>query len=718
MEKIIPRFQKITIAVIICLIAVITVLSGRCIPSAFADTDIVTAYEYTNVYDDLVGSTIGGKPFDVADFPHDEKGSPQIISFIEFGYSYYSNKQDDYGLYIYVYNPQDIAFDLKVRNAINMTYGDIDDYINYPLSFLNYSKQKGYEGRFYKFRIELTSAQKRGMLKDLNSDSRTYQVVGFQLSYKNKLTDYECAQKYTYSGFALGYGSELAESDTLSCKVDGFDRYLTLDVRSTVWRSTSSSKGKDYSNQLNSVYFSVPDKYFDEYGRLQEIKAEWWEYQTDWVVVTTSTTLYNYMKKNMGRKYFTLNESGKHVNNFDSDAPYGLFGWDCITPSTSDSSSNGRYTYGYSLDRMKSGVASWVKNDSAAFYYAFFTDKSITKANVHSKTLTDWIYTYKDKYSVTGFLDCKNANTIPAELFTNIVDSGRKRGHQVVKVDANDSYGLLSYGDKHGFWDSVSDFGFWNTVLGKVPTDKSIQISEPIMPLKKNLYDDLEKSVYSKMFYIGSDDVDEFDEYIHKSWNKKETPVLFRFAVTDYYRAYGNALGRDGSSYASYKKTLYGAKETVFLDFDIIQLKFRKDNVDTVVPVVASPIDVIGGITPPPVYGISGKGFDILFWLKLILGIIFGVIILVVLIRIGALSLIGEFFAWFWKIITAPFKAIFAAIKKSKSKDKDNGVKHAPQIVQAEHKESPTINVTVVTSDILRRKRRKGGNYYDRQKIG
>ena len=183
---------------------------------------------------------------------------------------------------------------------------------------------------------------------------------------------------------------------------------------------------------------------------------------------------------------------------------------------------------------------------------------------------------------------------------------------------------------------------------------------------------------------------------------------MFRFAVTDYYRAYGNALSRRGFSYDSYKQTLYGAKETIFLDFDIIQLKFRKDNVDTVIPVVASPIDVIGGLTPPPTYN-KKNGNDFWFWLKVFLAIVLVLLLIILLLQTGVLSLIGKFFAWLWKIITAPFKAISAAIKGAKNKEK--GAKSMPQVVSAERKESPTINVTVVTADKPKRKRSKGGNY-------
>ena len=44
----------------------------------------------------------------------------------------------------------------------------------------------------------------------------------------------------------------------------------------------------------------------------------------------------------------------------------------------------------------------------------------------------------------------------------------------------------------------------------------------------------------------------------------------------------------------------YFFKETVNLDFDIIDVTFTKDLKDTVIPVVSSPIDIVPSPTPPP----------------------------------------------------------------------------------------------------------------------
>ncbi len=88
-----------------------------------------------------------------------------------------------------------------------------------------------------------------------------------------------------------------------------------------------------------------------------------------------------------------------------------------------------------------------------------------------------------------------------------------------------------------------------------------------------------------------------FREYCQNALENDKTPYLFRFANTDYYaavarfdkRGNGEISARDG----------YVCQQTVFLDFDIISLTFEKNGTETVLGVVADPIDIFNGTTPP-----------------------------------------------------------------------------------------------------------------------
>lgn len=101
----------------------------------------------------------------------------------------------------------------------------------------------------------------------------------------------------------------------------------------------------------------------------------------------------------------------------------------------------------------------------------------------------------------------------------------------------------------------------------------------------------------------------------------------------------------------------YIAQESVFFDFDIIQLTFNKDEVYTVIPVVSSPIDVVNDITPP--VNID-DGMD---WLKIILAVIMLILLIIILWPIT--PYVVKAIVW---IITLPFKAISALIKAIKNR--------------------------------------------------
>lgn len=75
------------------------------------------------VVDDLTSATIDGQPFDPADFPADPDAQPQILSFQEYGYSYYADEQDLFGLYIYIYNPSAQTIRNSTRNAVSIAVG-------------------------------------------------------------------------------------------------------------------------------------------------------------------------------------------------------------------------------------------------------------------------------------------------------------------------------------------------------------------------------------------------------------------------------------------------------------------------------------------------------------------------------------------------------------------------------------------------------------------
>ena len=181
-------FKRIIKAMVSFALAVVGWAVGS-FPTALPVTaDTVLTYEQTNVLDDLIGATINGEKFSLADYNFDETKETQVISFVEYCYSAYENKQDRYGLYVYVYNPQGLAIETSSPlNKIQLALGNERNvgYTKYPLLFLNSSLKENYEGMFYKFKVWFTDEQKQEILQMVMSGNRTYRVSGIELLKRN-----------------------------------------------------------------------------------------------------------------------------------------------------------------------------------------------------------------------------------------------------------------------------------------------------------------------------------------------------------------------------------------------------------------------------------------------------------------------------------------------------------------------------------------------------
>lgn len=595
--KILKRLTYIIIAALLC---VVTVICGQVKLSAFADTadGIRAAYENTNVWDNLQGSTIGGNAFNIEDYPHNENGKPQIISFVEFCYSCYSDKQDDFGLYVYIYNPQDSAFDANTeRNKIQFRCGSLQS-AKYTLDFLNYSNKAGYEGRFYKFRIRLSLNERNSILKALNENSRIYEITEIELVVKGNATAYTCGAKYTYSGYVKGYGSELAESDTLSCTVDGFDKCIDLNVKHTYYRPQGDYYNGEQS-QLNSCYFRVPNKYFEDYGELSKIICEWYEYFTKPILVTEDSYTFNKINALHGADTSTL-----------SDDTYFLFNvyWENAKSSwfTKKGISDWTSNYGYEIGDTYNWGFLWldgtkiVHEDFSNFAAAFYTGgKPCEDYEIDGNVLKDKLLN-NSKYLGGELLNDRYSKY----LFEDYVQNGYEYGFNHKEINANDMQDVFWHVTTKDFWQTAFSGGF--NVETIYDSKKAIEtISDSDLTGSD--------SEIAGSLYINENDVQSLKAEHQTAKTNNETVVLFRYSSTQYMCApctstYCRKADIDGGktlvktntdNWGKKEFNAYVSQETVYLDFDIISLWFTADGVETEIPVVNTPTDIISGITPP-----------------------------------------------------------------------------------------------------------------------
>ena len=134
--------------------------------------------------------------------------------------------------------------------------------------------------------------------------------------------------------------------------------------------------------------------------------------------------------------------------------------------------------------------------------------------------------------------------------------------------------------------------------------------------------------------------LEEFRDFYDASAEKDKQVVLFRFAQTDYLNLPVMAYKSPSTNLSgNYGKDTFIAQETVFLNFDIIELTFNREGTCIVLPVVNNPIDIYNDLTFPELY----KGLE---WWQIVLAILVLLLVLYILSATGIFRLIFRIIVW------------------------------------------------------------------------
>ncbi len=563
------------------------------------------------------------------------KITPSIYKVIEYCYSYYANYNTNYGIYVYIYNPSQLDLVENGKNKITLAtkHKIVDnaqiatDYEKFDLKFI--SKTDGaYKNLFYKFKIVDKQVEGKSMYERVNKLCRQYDISEIELQEKNALSANYLVTggRFKFEGYAAGYGYDEEETSTLVCTQEGLET-LELELKHTWFRTETSSYGKGYQNQLDAVYFTVPNDIFEEYGELKQIKAQWYEYKTSPIVVLHKESYYNLLKDKEGIIDHALVGLGTNVY-FDAINRDGTCDW-C-----------------FNLDGAV--VASKFKSDFLA--YIQYCEKNKLKDWVYkSEDLRNYIYSYNKSYH-KGKIDVYSSVTgtnISNDLFMDLVDAGHTRGFNQKIFDADQvdhKFNLLDYGSNHSGWQKFKDYFL------SYPQDQSYTNISPILKIDKGDIA-LSDEEFSTKYLIDIKQVNDFKNYIRKS---SGTVIKFNFGFSQYE---SNTINQTIRTAIDNVKEDYGimAQETVFLDFDVIWLKFKKGLDETIIPVAALPIDAIADITAPPWLPDNPLAK---FWEAFVQALMWIAIFIIGIVII--------------RILWGPFKLLFSTIFAKKPKTKVN----------------------------------------------
>ena len=598
------KFLLIVMAIVTVATAVILSLPSPTHNKLFAATGDVgnlhEAFAQRYVMDDLRSATMDGRPFDIRNYQPQANGRIQLIHFVEFGFSFHPEARGEFGLFIYIFNPGRLDFaPHSTQNQIQMAFRQNNEGLpiweKFRLRYLN-SSTGNIAGLFSKFQIDFTPSELAMIMQNLNTHERVYDMSGIEFTMRPefRIRDFEAGFTYTFTGFAKGFGVTPDDQATITSAVTE-RRTLPLRVTPTWWRSgVHAERGVGWHHQVNSVWFSVPNYILELFGRLQRIQAEWWEYQTQPVIVTSWQGLYTRYQHIVGRCVW-----GNSALRYGLGQNYGdnvVFGWGA------DWSFNGG---------MHNLHQSFGPPSVPRIYYLFDVpeirplSQTLNRpvGGVSGERLEDWIFNYNRSFD-NGHVYANGGRRISADLFTDTIDphrmaNGYQRGFNETLIHADDREDLF-------FYTNYRFASVWERLWGAPRHIVEGQVGRTVSPIEPIGLQDFHGSntSISNRLMVAYNHVDDLRDSVNQANENDYTVFLFRFAVTDYFADW-LTIFRPRSTWGFTDRAeiieghAYKAQQTIFLDFDIIHLDFYGDFGYYRIPVVSDPINIIPDIVPP-----------------------------------------------------------------------------------------------------------------------
>ncbi len=502
----------------------------------------------------------------------ENKNAARIATIAE-----YKTKDARY-IYVYVYTPHSISgmgeriFDFGSAFELATNIGDDGRTLS---TGVYYAKYIGYtaDKLFQKFRITIE-----------NGDQLFYLPIRFsEFMLTGNDGSVSAASGFEQSYYFPGDGT---------MKVH-YDKVYDLETTSTVYRTATSDKGVGYRYDIFSVYFTIEKELYEKYDSLNGIsykhKEKLWN-----AVVTSNNDLHSKLSTMLGQ---TFSEETFRLNR-DYPSVYASYSY------------SNSFGMGYSFAINPGGGSRW-------------------GGEVVDSKLLNLFLVDADEYEDVS---------ISQKEITNDFDYTEGGAASEIVVDttySNELFDINSYsGNDPGIIKQLLKKWHYGDVLEtQISGVKPIEIFKDASGFegyKEGINDD----VYANKYLVHQSDLSGFKKALESAKSNGDYVVLFRFAVRDYYAEECRVFLNDKSVDNAFEDDCFYARGTVFRDFNVISLTFRKENIDYVVLVNNDEQDIGGGITSPN----HGKGSDDgPNYLKMILMIVAVFAVVVILIKIISL---------------------------------------------------------------------------------
>ena len=517
------------------------------VPGVLAD-----AGSKSEVMKDLEGSTIGGRVFSAADYPANATGQIQLIGIGEVGFS--DSDRDRWALYLYLYNPHGLFIDWSAKNTVQMAVatteaGNPSLWEKFDLELVSSSTETDMINRFVKVKVvdHRSAVDMRTMAQRLTA-TRQYWISGIELTKAGAglPTDYSIGCCCTVTG----------EGDEQETKIEDIT-VISLNPVQSYYRTDEYRDGHRW--QINFCYFTVPNSVWRAYDYLYSVRAEWRQMQTQPMIITNDETLYNSLKQEVW--------PGPYLDNDGKLLPYTRYylytGKNQIyTPSTGYT-----YTYRWAYPTIKNAVCYDSIDQLRWLFRSSQAAMTLGTGDISSADLLRYINT-------SSF----------ADLFTNPEEP--ITSHEIV---FDEVFPVTNYADNNGIIKTL--FKKWLTGV-----DVDTVYDRPCIESFERKLTMSADEIMTAYGFSNQEDAAKFLAAVNSAATNNSTVVLMRYGYTDYWAEFlDTSPVIEGQAYVS--------SQTVYADFDVIQLTFAKDAVQVVIPVSSDPQHVTTEIETPQTDG-------------------------------------------------------------------------------------------------------------------
>lgn len=597
------------VAIILCLLFVCSSFPLSASPT-FADTVFGDLkLDETNVLDDLEGMTIDGVPFSLSNYGFDEEKETSVFSFVEYCYSSDSNLLGNYGLFVYVYNPKGLTFLFDSLSLIVFRIGVAETgFETYEMLFCNQCEKAGYEGLFFKFKINLSASQKKSLFEQLDSSRRSYYVGSVKLEGSDGNYNFisDCTE-YVFSGFSEGYGGDNSADLNITAEQRS---ELSLFVESTVYTSATSNGTDLYSrDSLHSVYFCIPKTYREKYGEISSIHATWLEATLQPELVTGNLTAYKAIYPYLGK------DIGEHTDSLD----YAYMGARRTTSGQADGYVYVSYDYGFNTGGRFDDLSIIYSHGKiiSPLYSMYYSQSNADLYDHSSQTELDQLVKLTKNYG--GDLVLGKYSRC---LFESVADE---------KIDAT-----FYSTDELPLSSSVVNSTFFDWWFGNSPSKIVSTTYESVPVIQRVESSDLvnDEIIDCENLKIDTFDYKDFCSYLD-IYGMYNDVYLFRYNVSTYRAEEATLFSKGTNLFGSevwnvVDTDAYFYQRQMDLGFTIIDIGFTNGEKTVVIPVAMDPIDVVGGANHPEHTTNNNKWWEeILEFLKKMFGVLMAALLII-----------------------------------------------------------------------------------------